>query len=148
MSVYIKGDKISKVYFGGDNIVKIYKGRDLVFGGDGGGDDGYWFKATTTKDLSTYNVICNSIYSNNAFIGTVYPTSALTQGTYKFNEDNIKNGSGSFDNYIGISLSDGATTPTYAPISYIKFLPSYTEKFNTIGTFKKIQTLPQLICQI
>lgn len=144
MSVYINKDKISKVYFGGDNIVKIYKGRDLVFGDDGGGDEGYWIRAKLPSDVTTYNSIFYGIYKSGSFMLNFYPTSALTAGTHRFNDTNTSTVT-ALSNAIGLSLiDDKVSTPTYSPITELKVLPSYTKQFNTIYSFNGNTTIQSI----
>ena len=142
MSVYINKEKISKVYFGGDNIVKIYKGRDLVFGDDGGGgDEGYWIRATLPNDVKTYNTLFYGIYTNGTLILSFYPTSALTAGTHRFNDTNTSTTT-ELSDIIGLSLiNDSISTTQISPITELKVLPSYTKQFNTIYKFKDNTTI-------
>lgn len=142
MSVYINKEKISKVYFGGDNIVKIYKGRDLVFGDDGGGgDEGYWIRATLPNDVKTYDTLFYGIYKSGSLILSFYPTSALTAGTHRFNDTNTSTTS-ELSNIIGLSLiNDSISTTQISPITELKVLPSYTKQFNTIYKFKDNTTI-------
>lgn len=142
MSVYINKEKISKVYFGGDNIVKIYKGRDLVFGDDGGGgDEGYWIRATLPNDVSKHNGVFYGIYTNGKLILNFYPTSALTAGTHRFNDTNTYTTT-ELSNIIGLSLiDDNPSTVLSSPITELKVLPSYTKLFNTIYSFRNNKTI-------